>query len=77
MEWVVVAVLSSGVITTDLTFDSAEDCMSELAKSLPPLIKLRHGSRGLIWFCRNMRACFWTIRIIAAFCPLPRYDPAS
>jgi hypothetical protein len=46
MEWVVVAVLSSGVMTTDLTFDTAEDCMSETGKIAATAYKAAAWEQG-------------------------------
>ena len=46
MEWAVVAVLSSGVITTDLKFDSAEDCMTETGKIAATAYKAAAWEQG-------------------------------
>lgn len=43
MEWVVIAIFASGVVTTDMTFDTAAECIENAA------VAANEGYRAAAW----------------------------
>ena len=46
MEWVVIAIFTTGVVTTDLTFDSAAECYDAAADAASQGYRAKAWERG-------------------------------
>jgi len=46
MEWVVIAIFASGVVTTDLSFDTAEECYDAAAVAASVGYRAKAWERG-------------------------------